>query len=133
METAATRAVVEKFLAARAANDGAAIDALLTDDACWTPPGSVLKPVEGREATVKALTGGAIGKFLDVSTVQRTVKKVIAEGDTAVVLQDLAAKTVSGGDYTNNYVWVYTCRDGKISRLDEYVDTYRAMKAFGMI
>ncbi len=133
MDTAATRSLVTSFLEARAANDAAGLDALLADDAAWYPPQSVLRTVEGRENVVKALTGGAIGKFLDVSTVQRNVHKLIVEGDTAVALQRLTATTVNGEAYENEYCWVYTCRDGKIARLDEFVDSFKAAKLFGLV
>ena len=90
-------------------------------------------PFHGREATVAALGGGAIGKILDVATIERTVHRIVADGDTAVVLQGLAASTVQGGDYRNEYVWVYTCRDGKVARLDEFADTLYAARAFGWV
>lgn len=133
MDTETTRTLVQRFLDARAANDATALDALLTDDAAWFPPRSVLRPVEGRENVVKALTGGAVGKFLDVATVQRNVHKLVVEGDTAVALQRLTATTVKGEAYDNEYCWVYTCRDGKIARLDEYVDSFKAAKLFGLV
>jgi ketosteroid isomerase-like protein len=33
----------------------------------------------------------------------------------------------------NEYCWVYTCRDGKIVKLDEFVDSFKAAKLFGMV
>lgn len=134
METEVTRRLVQRFVEARAANDAPTMTDLLTEDAAWYPPPSLnLGPFEGREATVAALAGGAIGKVLDVATIERTVHKVIAEGDTAVVLQRLTAKTRKGADYRNEYVWVYTCRDGKIARLDEHADSLYAARVFGMV
>ena len=40
MQTSETRAVVQRFLEARAANDRSQIVELLTDDAEWYPPAS---------------------------------------------------------------------------------------------
>ena len=134
METEATRTLVKAFLDARAANDAAGIDAVLADDAEWTPPPSMgIGPFKGRELVVKALTGGAIGKIFDVSTIKRNVHKLIVEGDTAVALQHLTATTVKGAAYENDYCWVYTCAAGKIVKLDEYVDSFKAAKLFGMV
>ncbi len=134
METEETRTLVARFLEARAANDAAGIDAVLADDAEWQPPPSMgLGPFKGRETVVKALTGGAIGKIFDVSTIKREVHKLIADGDTAVALQRLTATTVKGAAYENEYCWVYTCRDGKIVKLDEFVDSFKAAKLFGMV
>ncbi|MDH4144390.1 MAG: nuclear transport factor 2 family protein [Acidimicrobiia bacterium] len=134
METEATRALVQRFLEARAANDAATIDAIVTEDVEWAPPPSMgLGPFAGREKVVKALTGGAVGKIFDLSTLKREVHKLIVEGDTAVALQRLTAKTTKGADYENEYCWVYTCRDGKIARMDEFVDSFKAAKLFGMV
>lgn len=134
METEATRALVQRFLDARAANDAATIDTLLSDDAQWQPPPSMgIGPFAGRETVVKALTGGAVGRIFDLSTLKRDVHKLIVEGDTAVALQKLTATTTKGVPYENDYVWVYTCRDGKICQLDEYVDSFKAAKIFGMV
>ncbi|MFN0090713.1 MAG: nuclear transport factor 2 family protein [Acidimicrobiales bacterium] len=132
MQTEATRQLVQRFLEARAAYDAATIDGLLADDAVWAPPKTVgIGPFEGRETCVKALTGGAIGKIFDMSTLKRTVTKLLADGDTAVALQHLSATTVKGEAYENDYCWVYTCKDGKISRLDEYTDTLHAGRIMG--
>jgi ketosteroid isomerase-like protein len=134
MDTDTTRALVQRFLDARAANDAATIDAVLADDAVWAPPVSAkIGPFSGREACVKALTGGAIGQILDINTLVRHVHKLVVEGDTAVALQRLTGTTLAGKEYVNEYCWVYTCKDGKISRLDEYADTLHAAKVFGWL
>ncbi len=134
METEQTRQLVTTFLAARAANDGATIATLLAEDAVWAPPASMkLGPFHGRDTVVKALTGGAVGKFLDVATIKRDVHHLVVEGDMAVALQRLEAKTVQGEDYINEYAWAYTCVDGKIVRLDEYADSLHAARLFGLI
>lgn len=134
MDTDATRSLVSRFVDARAANDGAAMAELLTEDAAWYPPPSAgFGPFVGRDAAVAALAGGAIGKVLDVATIKRTVHKIIAEGDTAVVLQGLSGTLLAGGEYRNEYVWVYTCRDGGITRLDEFTDTLHTGRAFGWV
>ncbi len=134
MDTEATRTLVRAFLDARAANDATTMATLLSDDAEWQPPPSMgLGSFKGRDVVVKALTGGAVGKLFDVSTIKRDVHKLIAEGDTAVALQRLTATTTKGVAYENDYCWVYTCRDAKIVKLDEYVDSFKAAKLFGMV
>jgi uncharacterized protein (TIGR02246 family) len=134
METEATRQLVQRFLEARNAGDAAAMTELLSEDASWYPPPSMgLGPFEGRDKAVKALAGGAAGKIFDLSTLRRTIHKVIADGDTAVVLQQVAATTVKGADYCNEYAWVYTCAEGRITRLDEFADSLYAARVFGMV
>jgi hypothetical protein len=134
METEATRALIQRFLEARANNDAATITELLTDDAAWYPPSSAnLGPFKGRDEVAKALTGGAAGAILDVSTIKRDVRSVIVDGDRAVVQQRLTAKARNGNDYANEYCWVYTCREGKVQTLEEYADTLYAGRVFGWV
>ena len=92
------------------------------------------RSARSRAATVvKALTGGAAGKLIDLDTVKRDVRSIIVDGDRAVVQQHLTATTRNGNDYANEYCWVYTCRDGKVSVLEEYADTLHAGRVFGWI
>lgn len=131
MDSETTRDLVQRFLDARAADDTTGVEALLADDASWQPPPSMgLGPFNGREEVAKALTSGRI---FEPGSVRREVVKLLADGDTAVAIQRLSATTKRGVAYDNEYCWVYTCRDGKIARLDEYVDSYKAAKVFGMV
>jgi ketosteroid isomerase-like protein len=134
MKTEDTRALIGRYLEARAANDAAALDALLTDDAEWHLPRSAdAGPFIGREKVLDALTGGVSGKLFDLSTMKRDAWKVIVDGDTAAVQQRLTATTLKGAEYVNEYCWVYTCRDGKVARLVEYADTLHAGRVLGFV
>src|SRR5215218_3204499 len=120
METEATRALINRFIEARATNDAAMLAELLADDAAWHAPASAqIGPFNGRDAVVKALTGGAAGSIVD--------------GDRAVVQQRLTATARNGNDYANEYCWVYTCRAGKVQLLEEYADTLHAGRVFGWV
>ena len=59
------------------------------------------------------------------------VRKMVVDGDTAVVQQRITATTKTGNAYDNQYCWVYTCRDGKIAQMEEYADTLVASRAMG--
>jgi uncharacterized protein (TIGR02246 family) len=134
METEATRALINRFIEARATNDAAMLAELLADDAAWHAPASAqIGPFNGRDAVVKALTGGAAGSILDVSTIERDVRSVIVDGDRAVVQQRLTATARNGNDYANEYCWVYTCRAGKVQLLEEYADTLHAGRVLGFV
>ena len=134
MKTEETRALIGRYLEARAANDAPALDALLTDDAEWHLPRSAdAGPFIGREKVLEALTGGVSGKLFDLSTMKRDAWKVIVDGDTAAVQQKLSATTLQGAEYVNEYCWVYTCRDGKVARLVEYADTLHAGRVLGFV
>jgi ketosteroid isomerase-like protein len=131
MDSESTREIVQRFLTARAQDDAGTMAGLLSDDAEWHPPTSTgAGPFVGPTDVVAGLRGGLAGRYLDVSTITREVEKVVVEGDTAVVVQTLRASTPDGTPYENRYCWVYTCQDGKISRLDEYVDTLLAARTF---
>jgi len=132
MQSSETRAVVQRFLEARAANNRADLVELLADDAEWYPPASAgFGPFQGRDTVADALTGGAAGRLFDQATIRRTVHRLIVEDDVAVALQQLNATTRKGATYENQYCWVYSCRDGRIARLDEYVDTLHAALVLG--
>jgi uncharacterized protein (TIGR02246 family) len=131
MDTDATRSLVQQFIAARAAGDVEGMAAALADDAVWRlPQSATFGPFEGRDAVAKALGGGVTGTLFDLSTLRRDVRKMVVEGDTAVVQQRLSATTLQGREYVNEYCWVYTCRDGKIALLEEYADTLYASRVF---
>ena len=134
METEDTRALMERYIAARATNDAAALEPLLTDDVEWLLPVSAgAGPFAGRDDVIAALTGGVSGKLFDVSTMKREAWKVIVDGDTAAVQQRVSARTLQDTDYVNEYCWVYTCRDGKVARMVEYADTLNAARILGFV
>jgi ketosteroid isomerase-like protein len=132
--TERTRRVVTDFLAARTAGDAARMTELVTDDVEWLPPPSMgIGPFAGRDAVVKALSGGAVGRIFQPETVQRRIDHVVADGNTAVVQQTLTATTRKGARYENAYCWVYTCSGDKVARMVEYTDSFHAAKLFGMV
>jgi len=134
MQTEETRALIARYLDARGANDAAALDGMLTEDCEWHLPASAAAgPFLGRKDVVEALTGGVSGKLFDLSTMKREPWKVIVDGDTAAVQQKLSATTLQGGEYINEYCWVYTCRDGKVARMVEYADTLHAGRVLGFV
>ncbi|MGB1880928.1 MAG: nuclear transport factor 2 family protein [Gammaproteobacteria bacterium] len=51
------------------------------------------------------------------------VDEMIAEGERVVVLGRGAAKTVFGLRYDNDYAFVFTVRDGRITQVVEFLDT----------
>ena len=134
MQTEETRALIARYHEARGANDAAALDSMLTDDAEWhLPVSAAAGPFVGREKVVEALTGGMSGKMFDLSTMKREPWKVIVDGDTAAVQQKLSATTLQGAEYINEYCWVYTCRDGKVQLLEGFADTLHAGRVFGFV
>jgi ketosteroid isomerase-like protein len=54
------------------------------------------------------------------------VEKVVAEGDTVVVEWEGNAVLSNGAPYCNQYVFIFTFKDGKIRQLNEYFCTVLA-------
>ena len=135
MDTKATRALIEQFNDAWVENDAVKIAGLVSDEVVWVLPlgmrPSGRETIEGREEVVSGLTGGSgsvAESILKMDTMVRTVHKLVVEGDTAAGFHHMTADLVRGGTYSNEYVWRYTCADGKVIRLDEHVDTLHAYK-----
>jgi uncharacterized protein (TIGR02246 family) len=134
METEQTRQLIDELYAAMRKGDRAGLAALFTDDVEWVPPETAkIGVVRGPEAVAAELAGDTPRKLFKMSTFKLTVRKVLADGDTAVVQQAISAQTRTGELYENEYCWVYTCRDGKVARLDEYADTFKAARLFGWL
>lgn len=134
MGTEQTRDVVERYYAALAKGDREGVRALLSDDCAWVPPTSApIEPISGGDALTKEMTGSLVKRMFDLSQpFKLEVRKMVVEGDTAVVFQRLTATArETGSAYDNQYVWAYTVRDGRISHMEEHADTHVASKAFG--
>ena len=41
------------------------------------------------------------------------------------VFQRIEGKAANGRDYSNDYVWAFTCANGRIARMDEFTDSLR--------
>ncbi|MGO4385511.1 nuclear transport factor 2 family protein [Specibacter sp. RAF43] len=130
MSTEETREIVLTFTAARAENDSKAIRALLHDDVQWHPPVSIRnRPHVGADRVTRALTGGSTSSILEVASIQRQTHQMIVEGDAAVVRQVMTAQLLAGGEYRNDYCWIYECSNGQITKLIEYGDTLVTARA----
>lgn len=89
----------------------------------WIPPASAPFPrMEGAEAIAEALGGQLVRKMFDLSRpFGLEIRRMIADGDVAVVQQRLTATAKETGQaYDNQYCWVYEIRDGRITVLEEY-------------
>jgi ketosteroid isomerase-like protein len=125
MQTEASRKLVLDYLAAQGRGDGAKMMELLDEKVCWRPPAAAgLGAPSGRNAVLQAM-GEAGQKFFDLSTMKVDVKWIVAEGDRVIIRQHAEAKAANGRDYSNEYVWVYLCRNGKIVEIEEHTDSQR--------
>ena len=134
MDTEATRSLIEEYYRVLTTGDRDGVVALLSDDCEWVAPATApFGPVVGGAAVADELAGGVVRRNFDLGQPFRLeVRSIVADGDTAVVQQRLTATAKATGDhYDNQYCWVYTCRDGRITRMEEYADTLLAARAMG--
>ncbi len=130
MTSSETVTAIEAFADSWASRDAERIAAHLTEDVVLTPPKSIAGPVEGVDKVAAVLSGAAAAKFLEVETVARDIRRIIADGPNAAVLLTLTAKLKAGGDYENAYCWLFECREGSIAAITEFTDTNHAIRAF---
>ena len=132
METEATRKLIADYYRALTTGDRETVASLIADDCVWIPPSTApFDPIEGGEAVVAELTGDVVKRTFDLSKpFSVEVRSMIVDGDTAVVQQRLQATAKeTGADYDNQYCWIYTFNDGRITRMEEYADTLLASRA----
>jgi ketosteroid isomerase-like protein len=136
MSTESTRSLIEGFYAALGKGDRSKLLELLAPDAVWIPPLSApIARTEGAEAIADALGSQIVRHMFDLSKpFALEVRRILADGDVAVVQQRLTATAKATGlPYDNQYCWVYEVRDGRIAVLEEYADTIVAGKAMGFL
>ena len=129
MQTEETRALVQTYYDTLPTGDREKLASLFADDVEWIPPETApFEPVRGAAAVARQLGGALVKAVFDMKTFRIEIHRLLADGDTAVVQQSLSAKTLDGESYQNEYCWVYTCREGRIARIVEYVDTWKAAR-----
>jgi hypothetical protein len=120
----ANKQVALDFLTAMDRGDAALMERCITPDAETITKG--YGQVSGRrdQATMLATTAA----FLDVvpTGFRPKIETVVAEADTVVLEFEGDAVLSNGTPYRNQYVFVFSFRDGRISRLHEYFCTVLA-------
>jgi len=126
MDTEASRQLILDYYSAVETGDTSAVERILAEDVEWVPP--VSAPLDGPfrgRATILDEMHKAADRFFDLTQAQGGPSKLIADGDTVVAIYDLRCKAVNGRDYSNRYIWIFTCSDGRISRMEEHTDTLK--------
>ena len=122
----ANKKVALDFLTAMSDGDADAMARCTTDDAeTFTKGFAQVSGWRNRE-TMLATTEA----FRDIvpTGFRPKISKVIAEGDFVVIEFEGNAVLSNGEPYCNQYVFVFTFRDGKIRQLNEYFCTVLADK-----
>lgn len=133
MKTEETRELINDYYQALGAGDKSRLMELLAEDCEWCPPKSApIDPIKGHQQVADFFTGSLAADTFDLSKpFNSDIKKIIVEGGTAVVQNEVSATTKIGRQYLNQYCWVYECADGKILSMVEYTDTLNASHAMG--
>lgn len=138
MQTADTRALIERYYAAMTTADRDAMLECFDPGVTWVLPataamGNNVDTMSGAQAVVEALGGRVVKQAFDITKpLDLEVRKMTVEGDTAVVQHRITATAkATGKEYDNQYCWVYTCANGRITYMEEYVDTLYAALQMG--
>jgi len=131
--TEETRALVTDLWTALGKGDGDRLMEILHPEVVWVLPRSAPDASEfvGAETVAAQLGGDTPKRVFDMRTFRPSIRQIIADDDTAVVLLNIQATTKAGNDYDNEYVWVYTVDAGRITRIVEHADTLVAARAMG--
>ena len=128
MQTEESRAIVTQAWGAFASRDAARIASFFEYDAEWIAP----------EANGTALAFGGQAGFKGAETIAEFVavamwrlfldakidfRGIYADGPIVIVEERMIASLPYGGRYENEYCFVFECRNGKIARVREYMDT----------
>jgi ketosteroid isomerase-like protein len=117
----ATRRVLTDYFAKAAAFDFADALALLSPDVVYTVHGSSFGGTyRGLEAVTTRLLPQVVARLTSPLAIR--LRELIVEGERAVALVHGDA-TGAHGPYANEYAFVLTVRDGRITTVDEYLDT----------
>ncbi len=124
MDTAASKALVLDYYRSLGKGDQSALSKIVADDFEWVPPQSApLKgPFRGRDNVLTAMFEAG-KRFFRMDTAKTETLKIVAEGDTVVVRQRMSCTAVNGRPYQNDYVWIFTCKNGQITRMEEHTDS----------
>jgi len=128
------KAVIERYVAALNAGDGAAVADSFAEDAVWELDGDL--PIsgtwDGRDAILNGFFPTA-GTLLDPDSTRVEVTRTLAEGDDVVIEWTSRARTRRGDPYENHCIGVFTIAHGKIKAVREYMDTGYAQQRLGAL
>jgi len=127
---------IRAFMAAQTAEDLEKQRQFLDDDVTLFIPASGTRIV-GSQSEIKgadnyiSMRRGALAKLYRPGTRKVTIKHFMADADLVAVFYKMESQLARGGDYENDYVFLYRLRNGKIIEITEYVDTANTFLQLG--
>jgi uncharacterized protein len=131
MGTAENKQVITNMFAELAKGNGAAFVDTMADDVKYTLQGRTKfsGTMNGKNEVMAKLLG-PLGAALE-GGITLTPYNFIAEGDHVVMLANGKATTKGGKSYNNSYCHVFRIAGGKVTEINEYLDTALVDEAFG--
>lgn len=130
MSTEQNVQTAKQFLAAATGYDVERAMSLMSDDATyWVAGKPHLFPFAGQKsrAEFRTLLGGP-NPFKNGMSMK--VHRAIAQGDDVALETESYGVTENGLTYNNNYVFLFSFRDGKIVSAKEYTDPQHSAEIF---
>lgn len=95
---------------------------LLSPDVVWTIAGSdeVAGTYRGLEDFVGRASAPLVSRL--ATPIVPEVHSILADGDTVIVRFDGSATTTSGAAYTNQFVWIFTMKEGRVVEAEAFLD-----------
>ena len=121
MSESENKSVVRAFIDALSRGDVNAMNSVITEDIVAVAKGtSVLSTTRDHAQTLEAVAG------LKASTKNGIAFDIVSlteEGDRVVCETKGSSELVTGQPYNNEYVFIFTLRDGRVCGIREYFDT----------
>jgi ketosteroid isomerase-like protein len=119
--------VVKSLLNAFAAGDLDRLEPLLTDDfTFWLAPTTIFSGIYSREKWLQSMSA-----TFDNGPLKLQFGDFTAEDDRVSLTMEGHQPQKNGKVYANHYHFLFFLRDGKISAIKEYSDTYHVGEIFG--
>jgi ketosteroid isomerase-like protein len=115
------KAIVTRFFEGLNRGDVDAIVNTYAEDGCVQTMGDTLISSTFSRDQIAASAGGILDVFPDGLTF--TVLGMVAEGDKVAVEAVSDGEHISGQTYSNEYHFLFEFREGKLLKLNEYMDT----------
>ena len=132
MNSEKTRALIDDFYATLARGNREHLLTLLAPNIEWQMPASVPDGLlHGRERVAQELGSDIVRRLFKRGTFRLTIHKTFVDGNVAIVQTGVRAETLAGKIYEIEYAWIYTCEDGQIRHIREYLDTKRSSDILG--
>lgn len=120
--TESNRQIITEAFEKWSAGGSTFFDDVLAHNVIWTIKGSspTAGTYDGRDQFVRE----AVKPFIErlSAPLRPSVNHIWADGNAVIVYWDGVATAIDGKPYSNSYVWIFTMKDGRASRVTAFLD-----------